>query len=137
MEVSMDKSASAAKPKNARRTRPLTVMVASALVAKPRRTRRRAAAKGLIVSVVKAKAAFSECIRQVEAGAFLTITRHGRAVAAMVRPGDLEQLKRLRQAGPEGGLASLAGGWEGSDELVKILDESPRMGQRDVPDIES
>jgi prevent-host-death family protein len=136
MEVRMDKSAPAAKTKDARRTRRLAVKVASALVAKPRRSRRRLAATGRSVTVVQAKAAFSDCIRQVEAGTFVTITRHGKAVAAMIRPGDLEQLKRLRQAGPEGGLASLAGGWEGSDELVKILDESPRRGQRDVPDIE-
>ena len=84
------------------------------------------------VSVAEAKAGFSECVRQVEAGASVVITRHGKPVAAMVRPGDLEHLKRLRQAGPEGGLASLAGGWEGSDELARILDESRRIGQRDL-----
>jgi len=87
------------------------------------------------VSVAEAKATFSECIRQVEAGSSVLITRHGKPVAALVRPRDLEQLERLRKAGPEGGLASIVGGWEESDELVKILDESPRMGQREVPDL--
>jgi len=63
------------------------------------------------------------------------ITRHGKPVAALVRASDLEHIERLRKAGPESGLVSIAGGWEDSDELVKILDESPRMGQRDVPDL--
>ncbi len=87
------------------------------------------------VSVAEAKATFSECIRQVEAGSSVLITRHGKPVAALVRPSDLEHLERLRKAGPEGGLASIAGGWQDSEELVKILDKSPRIGQRDVPDL--
>ncbi len=88
------------------------------------------------VSVAKAKAALSECIRQVEAGAPIVITRHGRPVAALVRPNDLEHLERLRKAGPESGLASIAGGWPDSGELVKNLEESPRRGRRDVPDMD-
>jgi hypothetical protein len=60
------------------------------------------------------------------------ITRHGKPVAAPVRTKDLENLERLKKAGPEGGLASLAGGWEESEELVRILDESSRVGQRNV-----
>jgi hypothetical protein len=42
----------------------------------------------------------------------------------------------LRKAGPQGGLASIAGGWEGSEELTKILEESLRSAHRDVPDLE-
>jgi prevent-host-death family protein len=83
------------------------------------------------VSVAEAKATLSDQIREVERGAPVLITRHGRAVAALVRPEDLEQLERLRAAGPQGGLASLAGGWEGSDDLVRILDSSSRIGQRE------
>jgi len=86
------------------------------------------------VSVAEAKATFSECIRKVEAGSSVLITRHGKPVAALVRPNDLEHLDRLRKAGPESGLASIAGGWEDSEELVKILDESTRRGQRNVPE---
>lgn len=86
------------------------------------------------ISVAEAKATFSECIRHVEAGSSVIITRHGKPVAALVSPNDLEHLERLRKAGPEKGLASIAGGWEDSEELVKILDESLRQGQRDVPD---
>jgi prevent-host-death family protein len=88
-----------------------------------------------IVSVAEAKTTFSECIRQVEAGVPIMITRHGKPVAALVPPNDLEHLKRLRKAGPKKGLASIAGGWDGSDELVGILESSPRRGQRNVPDL--
>jgi len=62
------------------------------------------------------------------------ITRHGKFVAALVRPDDLEHLERLRKAGPEKGLASIAGGWEGSEELVDILEKFPRIGQREIPE---
>jgi prevent-host-death family protein len=85
------------------------------------------------VSIAGAKATLSECIRNVEAGSPMLITRHGKPVAALVRASDFDHLERLRKAGPEGGLASLAGGWEGSDELRRILNESPRIGQRKIP----
>jgi len=84
------------------------------------------------LSVAETKAMLSECIRQVEGGDSFLITRHGKPVAALVRPSDIEHLNRLRKAGPQGGLASLSGGWEGSDELVRLLDESTRIGQRDI-----
>ena len=86
------------------------------------------------ITVAEAKARFSECIRQIEKGSTVLITRHGKPVAALVRPDDLEHLERLRKAGPESGLASIAGGWKGSEELVAILDESTRVGQREVPE---
>jgi prevent-host-death family protein len=82
------------------------------------------------ISLAEAKATLSECIREVERGYSLLITRHGKPVAALVRSQDVENLERLRKAGPEGGLASLAGGWEGADELVRFLEESSRLGQR-------
>ncbi|MDZ7667469.1 MAG: type II toxin-antitoxin system prevent-host-death family antitoxin [Desulfotignum sp.] len=87
------------------------------------------------ISVAEAKATFSECIRKVEAGTEVLITRHGKLVAALVSPDDLEHLKRLRKAGPEKGLASIAGGWENSEELAAILDDSPRQGQRNTQDL--
>ncbi len=89
------------------------------------------------VSVAEAKATLSDCIRQVESGPSLTITRHGKAVAALVRHSDLEHLERLRKAGPESGLAGIAGGWENSEELVDILEDSHRRGQRDIADLEN
>ena len=88
------------------------------------------------ISVAEAKATFSECIRKVEAGNAVLITRHGKPVAALVSPSDLEHLERLRKAGPENGLASIVGGWENSEELASILDASPRQGQRNTPDLE-
>lgn len=88
------------------------------------------------VSLARAKAVLSACIRQVEAGEPVVITRHGKPVAALVRPEELERLARLRAAGPEGGLASLAGGWDGSEELVGLLEDRRRVGRRGAPTIE-
>ena len=88
------------------------------------------------ISVAVAKATFSECIRRVEAGNPVLITRRGKPVAALVSPNDLEHLERLRKAGPENGLASIVGGWENSEELASVLDASPRQGQRSTPDPE-
>ena len=84
------------------------------------------------VSLAKAKATLSECIREVEKGEMVVIKRHGKPVAALVQPQDLDNLVRLRKAGPAGGLSSVSGGWEGSEELVHILEESKRYRQRDV-----
>jgi prevent-host-death family protein len=88
------------------------------------------------VSIAEAKATLSECIRKVETGSSVLITRHGKPVAALVRASDFHRLERLRKAGPEGGLASLAGGWEGSDELARILNGSHRVGQRETPPLD-
>ena len=84
------------------------------------------------LSVAEIKATLSECIREVESGEAVVITRHGKPVAALVRVEDFEHLRRLRAAGPEGGLASLAGGWEDSEELAHLLESSPRNSQRGV-----
>jgi prevent-host-death family protein len=88
------------------------------------------------LSVAQVKATLSEQIREVEHGGPILITRHGKAVAALVRPEDLETLERLRAAGPSGGLASLAGGWEDSEDLVRILETSPRIAQRHVANLD-
>jgi len=85
-----------------------------------------------LISLAEAKATLSECIREAERGKEVLITRHGKPVAALVRAKDLENLERLKKAGPEGGLASLAGGWDESEEFVRNLDESSRVGQRNV-----
>lgn len=82
------------------------------------------------VSLAQVKATLSECVREVEGGEVMVITRHGRPVAALVPAHELDQLERLRQAGPEAGLASLAGGWEGSEDLVRLIEASARIGQR-------
>ena len=87
-------------------------------------------------SVAEVKATLSQRIREVERGEPLIVTRHAKPVAALVRVEDLEHLERLRAAGPEGGLASLAGGWLDSDELVRILETSSRLGRREVVALE-
>jgi prevent-host-death family protein len=82
------------------------------------------------LSVAEAKATLSDAIRDVEAGGTVLITRRGEPVAALVRPEDVDALERLRAAGPAGGLAGVAGGWEGSDELVTNVAAAARRGRR-------
>jgi prevent-host-death family protein len=87
-------------------------------------------------SVSEVKARFSEYVRSAQRGEPVVITRHGRAVAAIVGSEELETLQRLRAAGPEGGLASVAGGWEDSDDLVRSLETSARVGSRGGPSLD-
>ena len=87
----------------------------------------------ITVSAAKAKAEFAECMRKAEAGDPVVITRHGKAVVALVRADRLQQLERLRSAGPAAGLVGLAGGWRGSQELVRLLARSRRSKARRVP----
>jgi prevent-host-death family protein len=82
------------------------------------------------LSVAEAKASLSEAIRDVEGGETVVITRHGKPVAALVRAEDLSKLELLRAAGPEQGLASVAGGWKGSDELADNITTASRRGRR-------
>jgi prevent-host-death family protein len=89
-----------------------------------------------LLPVAKVKATFSEQVRRAEDGDPVVITRHGKAVAALVPAHDLEILERLRSAGPEGGLASVAGGWEGSGELAKALESNRRTGRRESPSLD-
>ena len=87
------------------------------------------------VSVAEVKAHFSDWVKEAEAGEPVVITRHGKPVVALVPASDMEQLRRLRSAGPEQGLASLAGGWEGSEELADRVAEIRRTGPRDTPEL--
>jgi len=89
------------------------------------------------VAVGEAKAHFSACVRCAEAGEPILILRHGRAAAALIPPADLERLRRMRAAGPDAGLASLAGGWDGSEELADVLDELGRSASRGGVDLEA
>ncbi len=82
------------------------------------------------VSIAEAKAHLSVCVREAEQGEPIMITRHGKPVAALVPAADLDQLERLRMAGPQSGLASLAGGWDGADELADRIEESERTPTR-------
>jgi prevent-host-death family protein len=85
------------------------------------------------LSIVEAKTHLSDCIREVEQGGSVLITRHGKAVAALIPADSLENVERLKKAGPQGGLASLAGGWKGSEDLVRLLERSKRSKPRKHP----
>lgn len=82
------------------------------------------------LSVAEAKASLSEAIRDVEDGNTVIITRHGKPVAALVSADDVARLETLRAAGPQQGLASIAGGWAGAEELVKSIATVTRRGRR-------
>jgi prevent-host-death family protein len=88
------------------------------------------------LSVAEAKATLSDAIRDVEAGSTVVITRHGKPVVALVRAEDLTAIERLRSAGPQKGLASIAGGWKGSEKLVEAIESKPRRGRRRTPTLE-
>ncbi len=85
---------------------------------------------GKVMSIAQAKASLSEAVREVETGDPIVITRHGKPVAALVAVRDLETLERLRAAGPEQGLAAVAGGWDGSSDLAVAIAARPRGGRR-------
>ena len=85
------------------------------------------------LSIVEAKTHLSDCIREVEKGESVLITRHGKAVAALVPAEILEHVERLKKAGPRGGLASLAGGWKGSEDLIRAIARSKRTKPRRHP----
>ena len=85
------------------------------------------------ITAARAKAEFADCVRRAEAGDPVVITRHGKAVVALVRADQMQQLERLRAAGPKAGLAGLAGGWRGSDELERLIAGSPRSKARRGP----
>ena len=85
------------------------------------------------VSAAEAKAHFSDHLRASERGESIVITRHGKPVAALVSARDLPELERLRAAGPAAGLVSVAGGWAGSDTLVKRVRDVVRSRPRRAP----
>lgn len=88
------------------------------------------------VSVADAKSRFAEYVRRAETGEFVVLSRHGKAVAALVSAGDVDQLERLRAAGPEKGLVSLVGGWKGSEELADLLVGRKRTRSRKVASLD-
>lgn len=88
------------------------------------------------VSIAEAKKGFSAWVRSAEHGESVVITRRGKPVAALVGTEELEQLHRLRAAGPDAGLAGLAGGWEGSDELVGQVRQNQRTQGRQLPELD-
>lgn len=89
------------------------------------------------ISVAEAKARFSECVREAEDGEPVLVTRHGKAVVAIVPVEDLQALERLRASGPAGGLASLAGRFADTPEFADEVDAIVRArGRRAPPDLD-
>ena len=90
----------------------------------------------LAASIADAKAHLSSCIAQVEAGEPLMITRHGRAVVAMISADEWERLK-IVQGAQRRGLAALIGGWDDSDTLVEQVQAvvASRSMARPLPDL--
>jgi prevent-host-death family protein len=85
------------------------------------------------LSIVEAKTHLSDCIHEVEQGGEVLITRRGKVIAALVPADMLEHVERLKKAGTCAGLASVAGGWNGSEELVRLLAKSKRTRTRKHP----
>ena len=81
------------------------------------------------VSAAQAKSQLADCLRKAENGEPVIITRHGKAVAALVGM-DRVALGTRRHTRAGAGLASLAGGWKGSEELVKALRQVRRTRPR-------
>src|SRR3989442_3870700 len=77
------------------------------------------------LSAAQAKSQLADCLRKAENGEPVIITRHGKPVAALVGV-DRVALGSRKETRAGAGLAGLAGGWRGSEELVKAL----RRGRR-------
>jgi prevent-host-death family protein len=85
------------------------------------------------IPLAEAKSRFSDCVRRAEAGEACLLTRHGKPVVALVPASDLDNLQRLRAAGPGAGLVSVAGGWKGSEDLARTVARSRRTRPRRLP----
>lgn len=81
------------------------------------------------LSAAQAKSQLADCLRKAESGEPVIITRHGKPVAALVGV-DRVALPRRSGARAGGGLADLAGGWKGSEDLVKALAKLRRTRAR-------
>jgi prevent-host-death family protein len=86
------------------------------------------------VTLAEARDQLSAHVRSAEHGSPVVITRRGRAVAVIVATDEFERLERLRAAGPQAGLAGLAGGWESSEDLVRVLEARHRTPPRLTPE---
>jgi antitoxin (DNA-binding transcriptional repressor) of toxin-antitoxin stability system len=84
-----------------------------------------------VMTVSEARAALPHVLNRVEAGEEVTITRHGRAVAVMVRPDvmwhrppsdglrvNAERLERILQAAAESGLSPGGLSAQYAEELI-------------------
>jgi prevent-host-death family protein len=92
----------------------------------------------ITINAAAAKASFAECLRSVEQGEAVVVTRYGKPVAAIVAAEEWERLERLRASGPQAGLASLVGAFDDADEFVEAMSslEAARTAPRPLPEME-
>jgi prevent-host-death family protein len=81
------------------------------------------------LSAARAKSQLADCLRKAENGEPVIITRHGKAVAALVSI-DRVALRPSRDMRTGAGLAGLVGGWKGSEALVRALGKARRTRPR-------
>ncbi len=85
------------------------------------------------IPAADAKARFAECLRTAEKGQAIIITRHGKDVAAIIPAEELSRMERTKASDdPKLGLAGLIGGWQGSEELYRILKRIKRSPPRNL-----
>lgn len=84
------------------------------------------------LSTAEIKAHLSESIDLAIQEGFVTITRYGKPVAAIVSIEDLEQLQRLRTARMTGGLANLAQEWDDAEEFAEELNKVVLERQQNI-----
>ena len=85
------------------------------------------------LSAAQAKSRLADCLRKAERGESVIITRNGKPVAALVAV-DRVKLPKPKNARTGAGLAGLAGGWKGSEDLAASRSRRSRGdGRRPAP----
>lgn len=82
------------------------------------------------VSAAQAKSQLADCLRKAESGEPVIIIRHGKPVAVLIGGDRMALIERRGSRRGGGGLGDLAGGWEGSGDLVKALAKARRTQAR-------
>jgi prevent-host-death family protein len=78
---------------------------------------------GATVPLAEIEARIEDYLRAAEAGETIVVTRDGNPVAALI------PFAEDSHSEPGEGLASLAGGWEGSEELIELIEEARRASR--------
>ena len=87
------------------------------------------------VTLAQIETDVADCVRAAEQGDTVLVTRNGEAVVVLISAREMEHLAGKTES-PAEGLASLAGGWEGSEELVERISESRRTPPRAGVDLD-
>lgn len=87
------------------------------------------------MSAAEAKTHFGDCLSSAETGTPVIITRYGKVVAAIVSADVLQQLERLRHAGPDAGLGGLVGLFDDGDELADAVEATAAEDSKAVEEL--